>query len=73
MDGHNMFKGVGEFIVGLIVICTIAVVSWIVYGLYCLFSGDDIEVVSDKPLVTELRLVTDGKKIDTVYVYKIED
>jgi hypothetical protein len=35
------------------------------------FSTKKKEIVVSSPMVPEIRLTTDGKKIDTVYVYKI--
>lgn len=73
MDG-GMFKGLGEFIMGVTIIAVVSVVAWVGYGIYCLFGGGgDEEFVSQEKIVPEMRFVTDGKVIDTVYVYKFND
>jgi len=72
MIGSNVGQGIGEFILGMFLLCAASVLSWIIYGVY-LFYYDNDEFVSDKVLVPEIRLVTDGKVIDSVYVYKLEN
>lgn len=63
-------QGIGEAI-GCVIVMAIAVTAVVVLGgSYFIFSSD--EIVSKKPITPEIRLVTDGKKVDTLYVYKNE-
>ena len=72
MVGSGMFNGLMETFVALLVIAVVSVVAWIGYGAYCLFWDDDrVEVISSRPIVPEIRYATDGKKIDTLYVYAL--
>lgn len=73
MVGPGMFNGLNgifNFFIG----CFIAAIIGAIYGLYSLFAYyySDIEIVSDKKLVPELRLTIKENKVDTVYVYKQE-
>lgn len=72
MDG-SMFEGLGEFIMGVTIIAIVSVVAWVGYGVYCLFGSDNEEFVTQDKIVPEMRFVTDGKVIDTVYVYKVKE
>ncbi len=64
--GQGLAEAFGCMI-GTIVICVICIVGFVCY---LVFSRD--EIVTKKPIVPEIRLVTDGKKVDTLYVYKIK-
>jgi len=62
-------EGLGRMIVATIVIVAIVIGS-IVFVVTKLMEPK--ELIVKKPLVPELRLITDGKKIDTVFVYKLK-
>ena len=62
-------KGFGEVLIMLIVFVAI-IVGGAVWGIGKLTQPK--EYVFKKRLVPELRLTTDGKKVDTVFVYKIK-
>lgn len=68
MDGN-----IGEGIGCLFTIGIAAVVGVLLLGGYITFDwfkGDVIE--SPKRLTPEIRLTTDGKKVDTLYIYKLK-
>jgi len=53
-------------IIGFVFVVGVSITLFIV-GL-----TDSHELVVKKPLIPEIRLATDGKKIDTLYVYKLK-
>ena len=67
-------SGVGDAIGNMLVFGLISFVIAVVFGLYStydyFFMEDEYEVSA--PMKPELRLVTDGKTVDTVYVYKFK-
>ena len=69
-----MMTGVGDAIGNMLIFGLISFVIAVAFGLYStydyFFMGDEYEVST--PMKPELRLVTDGKTIDTVYVYKFK-
>ena len=64
-----------DFVTTIVAIAVVSVLAWVVYGIYLLFgnSDNDEKFVSKKKIVPEMRFVTDGKVIDTVYVYKVSE
>ena len=65
MSGYG--TGIGEAIV-ILAISTFILGSVIVGGIWYFTSKDYIE--SKTPITPEIKLTTDGKTIDTLYVYK---
>lgn len=59
-------KGLGEALLFVVVAVAaiVAVISWV-------FWDNSEEIESKTLIVPEIRLETDGKKIDTIYVYKV--
>lgn len=65
MQGLNLMSGF------LTVVFVVALLfGGIVYGVTKFFQKKEIMV--SKPIVPEMMLTTDGKKIDTIYVYRIK-
>lgn len=67
----NAFKGVftALFVGGIIVATVVCGVGFIIYRLT---HGNKDTYESKTILVPEIKLHTDGKVIDTIYVYKIK-
>lgn len=66
-------EGLGKAISFLFGLTIIGIVGIILLGSYITFDwfkGKQIE--SPKKLVPEIKLTTDGKKIDTLYIYKLK-
>ena len=61
--------GFAQVFYGAIIIVAL-IFGGIVFGVTKLFQKK--EMITSKPILPERRLVTDGKKVDTVYVYKIK-
>lgn len=68
-------EAIGKSIESLFAVATVGVVAI----LFCLFIGVKTiffpkkkEIVSKTRLIPEIRLKTDGKKVDTFYVYRKE-
>ena len=67
-----MMEGIGQAIGCLITIAIVGIIGVILLGGYLTFDwfkGDLIE--SQKRIVPEIRLTTDGKKVDTLFIYKL--
>ncbi len=68
MDGA-MFKGLGTMLlVGFIAVVIVIIMGG--YGLYRVIFPKEKKIESKELIVPEIKLVTDGKTIDTVYIYK---
>lgn len=64
----SYLNGLAEAFGCLIVIGIIGICGFLGCGGYLLFSAKEIE---SKVLITpEVRLTTDGKNVDTLYIYK---
>ena len=55
----------GAFMAGFLIGIVITVILSI-----SAISSNKVEITADKKIVPEWRLTTDGKKIDTLYIYK---
>ena len=66
-------EGLGQAFGCLVTLAIAGVIGVVVLGSYVtydLFSTDVIE--SPKKITPEIKLTTNGKKVDTVYVYKLK-
>jgi uncharacterized protein YpmB len=68
-----MMEGIGQAIGCLVTIAIVGVIGVILLGGYLTFDlvKEDI-LESKKRLIPEIRLTTDGKKVDTLYIYKLK-
>lgn len=48
---------------------TIGVVAGMIIAIYCL-GGKKTEITTKVKITPEWKLITDGKKIDTIFIYK---
>ena len=64
--------GIGQGLANILFIALVAVSLLLIVGLYSIidyfFIEDKYEVAT--PIKPQIKLVTDGKTVDTVYVYK---
>lgn len=67
MYGSNIGKAIG----GMLLFLGIAglVVGALIVGSIWFFTHDN-NIESKKPITPEIKLTTDGKVVDTIYVYK---
>jgi hypothetical protein len=67
-------SGIGQALANILFIALISVSLLLMMGLYSiidyLFIEDKYEVAI--PIKPQIKLVTDGKTVDTVYVYKFD-
>lgn len=56
----------------LTVIITVALIFGAIVGVSTYFFSHKKEYVSKTRIIPEIRLTTDGKKVDTLYVYKLK-
>lgn len=66
-------EGLGQAIGCLFTIAIVGLIGIVLLGGYITFDwfkGDIIE--SPKRLTPEIKLTTDGKKVDTLYIYKLK-
>lgn len=66
-------RGIGKMFGSLILIALIgavSIISWVVYIIYGIFT--DVEIRSTYKIRPSIELTTDGKEIDTIYIYKIK-
>lgn len=62
MDNEQIFVAfIGGFLIGIIT--TVIILSSVL-------SDKEIIITTDKKISPEWKLTTDGKKIDTLYIYK---
>ncbi len=72
MVSGSMFDGIGTMlIVGFIAI--VAFVGLLIYNIYDWTKSPKTKTLESKTiLVPEIKLHTDGKTVDTIYVYKLK-
>ncbi len=66
-------EGLGQAIGCLVTIAVAGVIGVFLLGSYVTldwFNGDIIE--SPKRITPEIKLTTDGKKVDTLFIYKVK-
>lgn len=69
-----MMEGIGQAIGCLVTIAVTGVIGVFLLGSYVTFdwfTGDTIK--SPKRINPEIQLTTDGKKVDTVFIYKAHE
>lgn len=70
MDGGAMFNGIGTLLIAGM-ISFILLVFLVGYFVYDKFIEDDTPKIESRVLIVpEIKLTTDGKTIDTIYIYK---
>lgn len=63
----------GQILAGLFVIAILGIVSFIGFSIYIFYDKSGEQIYESKIIVQpEIKLQTDGKKIDTLYVYKFK-
>ena len=66
--------GIGQGLANILFIALVAVSLLLIVGLYSIidyfFIEEEYEVAA--PIKPQIKLVTDGKTVDTVYVYKFD-
>ena len=63
----------GQILAGLFVIAILGIVSFIGFSIYIFYDKSGEQIYESKIIVQpEIKLETDGKKIDTIYVYKFK-
>jgi len=63
----------GQILAGLFIIAILGVVSFIGFSIYIFYDKSGEQIYESKIIVQpEIKLETDGKKIDTIYVYKFK-
>ena len=63
----------GQILAGLFIIAILGVVSFIGFSVYIFYDKSGEQIYESKIIVQpEIKLETDGKKIDTIYVYKFK-
>lgn len=66
-----MADPLSKFIDGTVKTFIILVVLVVVFGIYGIFHiFTPTTIVTKKPLIPEVKIVTEGKKSDTTYIYK---
>ena len=66
-------EGLGEALGCLATIAIIGIISFILYTGYFIYDKTGVQTIESKVIVKpEIKLETDGKKIDTIYVYKFK-
>jgi hypothetical protein len=66
-------ESLGKAIGFLFTLTITAIVGMILFGGYIIFNWFKGEVIeSPKRIEPEIELITDGKKIDTLYIYKLK-
>jgi hypothetical protein len=65
--------GLGEALGCLATIAIVGIISFILYTGYFIYDKTGVQTIESKVIVQpEIKLETDGKKIDTIYVYKFK-
>jgi hypothetical protein len=68
-----MFEGIGKAIGCLAFIAIIGIIGIFSFGLYLIYDNTGEQVFESKVIVKpEIKLTTNGKTIDTIYVYKFK-
>jgi len=66
-------EGLGEALGCLATIAIVGIISFILYTGYFIYDKTGVQTIESKVIVKpEIKLETDGKKIDTIYVYKFK-
>lgn len=64
-------EGLGEALGCLATIAIVGIISFILYTGYFIYDKTGVQTIESKIIIQpEIKLETDGKKIDTIYVYK---
>lgn len=67
------YSRIGEGLITVFsLVIGLAFIIGVVITLMIIGLTNSSELVTKKPLIPEIRLATDGKKIDTLYVYKLK-
>ena len=68
-----MLDGIGKVFGYLVVIAIAGIISFVCYTGYFIYDKTGKQVFESKVIIQpEIKLETDGKKIDTIYVYKFK-
>ena len=66
-------EGLGEALGCLATIAIVGIISFVLYTGYFIYDKTGVQTIESKVIVQpEIKLETDGKKIDTIYVYKFK-
>jgi len=66
-------EGLGEALGCLATIAIVGIISFVLYTGYFIYDKTGVQTIESKIIVQpEIKLETDGKKIDTIYVYKFK-
>lgn len=66
-------EGLGEALGCLATIAIVGIISFVLYTGYFIYDKTGVQTIESKVAVQpEIKLETDGKKIDTIYVYKFK-
>ena len=66
-------EGLGEALGCLATIAIVGIISFILYTGYFIYDKTGVQTIESKVIIKpEIKLETDGKKIDTIYVYKFK-
>lgn len=69
-----MGEGIGQAIGCLAVIAIIGIISFIIYTGYFIYDKTGIQTYESKVIVKpDYRLESNGKKIDTMYIYRFKN
>jgi len=67
------FQGISKFIGRLFILGIIGIICTIFFSIYLIYTKTGVQTYETKTKVQpEIKLETDGKKIDTIYVYKFK-
>jgi hypothetical protein len=65
--------GIGKAFVYLVIIALAGIIAFVGYTGYFIYDKTGTQVFESKVIIQpEIKLETDGKKIDTIYVYKFK-
>jgi hypothetical protein len=66
-------EGLGEALGCLATIAIVGIISFVLYTGYFIYDKTGVQTIESKVIIQpEIKLETDGKKIDTIYVYKFK-
>ena len=66
-------EGLGEALGCLATIAIVGIISFVLYTGYFIYDKTGVQTIESKVIIEpEIKLETDGKKIDTIYVYKFK-
>ena len=66
-----MGEGIGNAIVGLLIIAIIGIVLTFIFGIKLMFNTTET-IESKTKIQPDFRLEVNGKKVDTIWVYKLK-